>query len=135
MTAPATASTFGFGDVEPEQDRPSVVFGDDRPTATLEPMHRRVGVHADDQAVAESPGIGQQAHVPGVQQVEAGAGRHDRAAHGTHGGDLRGGITGAGAGGVGVGRAVRSAGWVRRHRRPLPGDVVAALERLAATGP
>jgi hypothetical protein len=56
----------------------------DRALGSLEALDARVGVHAHDQEVALGLGFLDEAHVPGVQDVEAPVGEHDRAARGPH---------------------------------------------------
>src|SRR4051794_11961040 len=58
----------------------AVLLALDGPAGTLQAADRGVGVQADDEAVAERPGGLQRVDVAGMQQVEAAAGRHDRAA-------------------------------------------------------
>ena len=76
------------------EDRGAVVLLDQRALRALEPAHGRVGVQAHDQAVAERPRRLERAHVAGVQEVEAAARGHHRAALGADARGQRGGVLG-----------------------------------------
>ena len=52
----------------------------ERASRPLEPPHRRAAVEADDQVVAQGPGLLQEPDVAGVEHVEAPAGGHHDAA-------------------------------------------------------
>ena len=53
-------------------------FGIDRPAGSLVAPHRRVGVHADDERVAERARLPQVADVAGMEDVEHAVGEDDR---------------------------------------------------------